>query len=151
MGSTSAKVQCLQDLIEALVLLDTALVHLLRTTGEFLVISGDDLRINIYSIRDIDLVEDDAIIIAESQLVQNLEVKDGVKVVYIPATEIAENLNNPKGMSVVVAGAVVAAADLFPYDVAVDALVKYFEDKHLPVEVNKTCFIEGYNYIKNYK
>ena len=99
----------------------------------------------------IDLVQEGATVIAESELVHEIELPAKVKLVHIPANEIAEKMGNPRGMSAVMAGAVVALADLFPYEDGVKAVSQYYEEKHIPVEINRDAFIEGYNYIKNKK
>ena len=70
----------------------------------------------------IDLVQEGATVIAESELVHEIELPANVKLVHIPANEIAEKMGNPRGMSAVMAGAVVALADLFPYEDGVKAV-----------------------------
>ena len=40
----------------------------------------------------------------------------------------------------------------FPYNnTSLDQIMKRLEEKHIPVEINRDAFIEGYNYIKNKK
>lgn len=96
----------------------------------------------------INLVSAGSIIVAESTLVHDIEAPEGVTIVNVPATEIADNMKNSRGMSAVMAGAIVAVSDLFPFEDAVNAVAEYYEEKHLPVDINKEAFIAGYNYIK---
>jgi len=93
-------------------------------------------------------IEEDGVLIVERDLVPNLPEGLSCTVLRIPATHIANELGNPKGMSLVVVGAIIATTDMFPLDVATNAVVSYFEQKHIPVEKNKAAFIAGYNYIK---
>lgn len=87
-------------------------------------------------------------ILVEESLMENIGDYPNRKVIGVPATEIAEKNDNAKGMSIVMVGASIAAADLFPIDVATAAVVSYFEHKGYPVEKNKAVFIDGYNYVK---
>ncbi len=96
----------------------------------------------------IDQVEEGGIVFAEEELAADIPEKKGVKVVKVPAGKLAEKAGNPRGMSVVMAGAVIAGTDLFPEDVAVKAVESYFEHKGIPVDANKAAFVEGYKFIK---
>lgn len=87
-------------------------------------------------------------IIVEEELVPEVPEYPGRKVLKIPAVKLAAEIGNPKGMSVAVAGAIVACADIFPYDTALEAVGAYFAGKHLPVEENKAAFTAGYRYVK---
>lgn len=76
-------------------------------------------------------------VLTESTLVKNVPETEGITFVSIPATDIALKLNNPKGMSVAIAGAVIAITEMFPFDTAVEAVSEYFEHKGLPADLNK--------------
>ena len=95
----------------------------------------------------IDMVQAGATIVAEEEMVHDLEVADGVKVIYIPANKIATEMKNPRGMSAVMAGAVVALTGVFPYEDGIAAVSEYYAHKGIPVEINRDAFIAGYNYI----
>lgn len=97
----------------------------------------------------IDQMEPGGIVFAEETLASDVPEKDGVKVIKVPAEQLAEKVDNPRGMSVVMAGAVIAGTDLFPKDVAVKAVEDYFEHKGIPVEKNMAAFVEGYKFIKH--
>lgn len=88
------------------------------------------------------------LIIVNSDMISEVPDYEGVQVVGVPATAIAEKIKDPKGMSVVMAGALAAQTGLFEYDAALATVCSYFEGKGLPVELNRQAFIEGYNYIK---
>lgn len=95
-----------------------------------------------------DKVVDGGYIIVEDSLVENIGEYPNRNLIRVPATAIAEKNDNPKGMSTVMVGAIIAAANLFPIDIATEAVVSYFEHKGYPVEKNKKVFEEGYNYVK---
>lgn len=88
-------------------------------------------------------------VIVEESLVPDFDAPEGVTVVKVPAVRIAEEAKNPKGMSIAMVGAVVATAELFPYDLTEEALVDYFDHKGIPVDKNKVVFEAGYNFAKN--
>lgn len=93
-------------------------------------------------------VVENGYIIIEEELVPDVPKYQNKKVVKIPAIKLVADIGNPKGMSVAVAGAIVACADLFPYDTALEAVGAYFESKHLPVDENKAAFAAGYRFVK---
>lgn len=97
------------------------------------------------------MLENGATIIAENELAHELEVPENINVTFIPANKIAQDMGNPRGMNAVMAGAVVAFTDMFPYEDGVKAVSSYYEHKRLPVEINRDAFIAGYNYIKEGK
>ena len=55
--------------------------------------------------------------------------RDDIKVVKIPATDIAMEVNNPKGANLVMLGALAANSDLFTVDYLEKAIVSFFEKK----------------------
>lgn len=94
-------------------------------------------------------VEKGGVIIVESDIVKDIPEYSGRTVIKVPATTLANEIENPKGMSVAMAGALIACSDLFPLETATEAVEKYFAEKKLPVEKNKATFIAGYQYVKN--
>ena len=95
------------------------------------------------------MVEKDATIIAETDLAHELSVPDGIGIHYVPANKIAEEMGNPRGMNAVMAGAVVAFTDMFPFEDGMRAVASYYEHKRLPVEINTEAFAAGYRYMKD--
>lgn len=110
-----------------------------------ILVALNEVSLQIYA----DRVVPGGYIIVEEEHVPNISGYDKCTILKVPAVRLSAELNNPKGMSVVVAGAIVACADLFPYDTALEAVEAYFRGKDLPVEVNKKAFIAGYHYVKN--
>lgn len=109
-----------------------------------ILVALNEVSLQIYA----DRVVPGGYIIVEEELVPDIpEYKDRT-VLKVPAVRLSTDLGNPKGMSVVVAGAIVACADLFPYDTALKAVGEYFKKKELPVKANQEAFIAGYNYVK---
>lgn len=98
----------------------------------------------------IDMLEEGGTVFAEEELVPDIAERPGIKVVKVPCVKIAEKQGNPRGLSCVMAGAVIAGMNLFPEEVAVKAVEEYFSHKGLPVEKNLACFVEGYQYISKH-
>ena len=96
----------------------------------------------------IDKVNAGGYVLVDGDLVKEIPERDDITVVKVPATKIADELKNPKGMSVAVVGAILAITEMFPFDAGVAAVEEYFEHKGLPVEVNKEVYIAGYNKTK---
>ena len=96
----------------------------------------------------IDMVEEGGMIIAEDKLAGEFHPCGGRKIIRIPAMEIANRYNNPKGMSVVMAGAAVASTGMLSLEAAKEAVIRYFQEKNLPVDMNMDVFLEGYRYVK---
>lgn len=84
---------------------------------------------------------------AESELVPDLPPLDGCKVYRVPCVKLAGDLGNPRGMSCVMCGAVIAGSGLFAENVAAEAVEEYFTHKELPVKANLDCFLAGYRFI----
>lgn len=97
----------------------------------------------------IHMMESGGTVFAESELVSELPEADTIKVIKIPCVQLAEKTENPKGMSCVMAGAVIAGTHLFSEEVAVQAIKEYFQHKNIPAEKNVACFIEGYRFVSN--
>ena len=71
--------------------------------------------------------------------------RDDIKVVKIPATDIAMEVNNPKGANLVMLGALAANSDLFMVDYLEKAIVSFFEKKGKGKfnEKNVACYRRG--------
>ena len=109
-----------------------------------ILVALNEVSLQIYA----DRVVPGGYIIVEEGLVLDIPEYPGRTVLKVPAVQLSTELGNPKGMSVVVAGAIVACSDLFPYDTALDAVGAYFKGKGLPVEANQKAFVAGYHFVK---
>lgn len=69
--------------------------------------------------------------------------RDDIKVIKVPATDIANDLENPKGMNIVMIGALAAATGLFDKEYLKGAVDKYFADKGRVNPKNALCFERG--------
>lgn len=71
--------------------------------------------------------------------------RDDIKVVKISATDIAMEVNNPKGANLVMLGALAANSDLFTVDYLEKAIVSFFEKKGKGKfnEKNVACYRRG--------
>ena len=93
------------------------------------------------------MLEHGGTVYAESELVTSLPQTDGCNVFRVPCIKLAGELGNPRGMSCVMCGAVIAGSGLFADDVVASAVEEYFTHKELPVKINLDCFLAGYRFI----
>ena len=82
-------------------------------------------------------VKPGGVLIINSSLTDAKSTRDDLTVAYVPATEIAEQVGNPKGASVVILGAYVA---LHPDIVKVETLVEAMREELGP---RKAKFLDG--------
>jgi len=94
-------------------------------------------------------VEDGGIIMIDSDLVESIPAKIKNNIIKVPATAIANNNNNNKGMSIAMVGAIMAVTELFTMEEGLNAVSAYFDSKHLSLEKNISVFKDGYCFIKN--
>jgi len=76
-------------------------------------------------------------LIINSSLTDQKSSRDDLRVAYVPATEIAEQVGNPKGANVVILGAYLA---MNPQIVAVDTVIEAMKEELGP---RKMKFLEG--------
>lgn len=71
--------------------------------------------------------------------------RDDIKVVKVAATDIAMEVNNPKGANLVMLGALAANSDLFTVEYLEQAIVSFFEKKGKGKfnEKNVACYRRG--------
>lgn len=91
-------------------------------------------------------LSDNGCIIINSSIVNDFPKIDGVKVVKIPANDIAVANNNPKGMSLGIIGAIIAYSDMVSMEDAVAGIESYFAKKGINNKSNTAVFIEGYKH-----
>ena len=73
------------------------------------------------------------------------EYRKDITVVKIPATDIAAEIQNPKGANLVMLGALAAHSDLFTVEYMEQAIVSFFEKKGKGKynEKNVACYRRG--------
>lgn len=69
--------------------------------------------------------------------------RDDIKVIKVPATDIANELNNPRGTNIVMLGAMACASDLYDEKTMRDAVDHYFGKKGKVNPKNAMCFDHG--------
>jgi 2-oxoglutarate ferredoxin oxidoreductase subunit gamma len=90
-------------------------------------------------------IADGGLLIVNSSVISDVDVKDGVKTVYIPANAIAEKNDNPKGMNLSIIGAVIKHSGITSRESAIKQIAEYFQKKGIVNEANTTVFTEGYD------
>ena len=94
----------------------------------------------------IDKFEDRLKLLVNSSIVpEDRKYREDIKVVKIPATDIAAEVKNPKGANLVMLGALAAHSDLFTIEYMETAIVSFFEKKGKGKfnEKNVACYRRG--------
>ncbi len=83
------------------------------------------------------------VIIANSTLVDIGSLRDDVRVMKIPATALASELQNPNGANIVMLGATIEATGLFLVEEFANGIDAYFAGKGKANPRNRACFLQG--------
>ena len=85
-----------------------------------------------------------AVLVANSSLLDETRIfRDDIKVVKVPATEIASGLGNPKGTNIVMLGALCKETGLFEKNFMKHSIDEYFAKKGKVNPKNALCFDAG--------
>ena len=98
-------------------------------------------------------VQPGGVLIINSSLTDAKSSRDDLQVAYVPATEIAEQVGNPKGANVVILGAYMA---LRPDVVKVDTIIEAMKEELGPkkakfLDGNVKALHAGMEYVKNHQ
>lgn len=69
------------------------------------------------------------LLVNSSIVPEDREYRDDIKVVKVPANDIAQEVKNPKGVNLVMLGALANNSDLFTVEYMESAIVSFFEKK----------------------
>lgn len=105
-----------------------------------ILVSMNDVAINKFE----PTMKPGATLITNSTLLSPKRVfRDDIKVVKVPATEIAAKLNNIKGTNIVMLGALCGATHIFEQEFMKHSIDEYFAKKGKINPQNAVCFEEG--------
>lgn len=76
------------------------------------------------------LVQPDGLLVVNSSLVDRPATRDDIRVIEVPANEIADDLGDERLINMVLLGAMLAATDLFPLDGIEKALQRHLPERH---------------------
>ncbi len=89
-------------------------------------------------------VKPNGILVVNSSLIkEGRTFRDDINVYAVPATDIANELGNPRGTNVTMLGAAVAASGLFDKEFFKEAIDEYFANKGKNNPKNAECFDAG--------
>jgi 2-oxoglutarate ferredoxin oxidoreductase subunit gamma len=87
-----------------------------------------------------------------SSLIERQEFRDDIRLVEIPASEIADELGNPRVANLVMAGAYCHFSKMLPQDAAVSMLPDLLPSKRKELnQINIEAFNRGYSFAKEKK
>lgn len=91
-----------------------------------------------------DRLKPGGVLLVNSSIVSaNRKYRDDIKVIKVPATEIAAECENAKGVNIVMLGALAAASDLYDIDETRFGMNHYFRKKGKNNPKNDLCFNKG--------
>ncbi|QJT09517.1 2-oxoacid:acceptor oxidoreductase family protein [Oceanidesulfovibrio marinus] len=90
-----------------------------------------------------DAIAPGGLLIANSSMVQGGAFRDDIRVIELPATEIAGELKNPRGANLVMLGAVIGATGMVDSNEFADGIDAYFYKKGRNNPLNRECFMRG--------
>lgn len=73
--------------------------------------------------------------------------RDDIRVVKVPANDIAAKSENPKGLNIIMLGALAEATNIFEKEYLKKSMNQYFADKGKKNPKNDICFEEGASYV----
>jgi 2-oxoglutarate ferredoxin oxidoreductase subunit gamma len=84
------------------------------------------------------------VLLVNSSLVSpDRKYRDDIKVIKVPATDIANELNNHRGTNIIMLGALAGASDLYDTAHVKAGMEHYFEKKGKNNPKNALCFDKG--------
>lgn len=92
-------------------------------------------------------VKPNGLIIVNSTMVPEREIRKDVNVVRIPATEIAKDLGNIRAANIVILGSLLSKLPVVPKELLLDVIRDYFSEKGSKIiELNQNALNAGYEY-----
>lgn len=88
-------------------------------------------------------VAPDGLLVVNSTLVNSPSLPEGGRVVGVPATTLAAQLNNARAANIVMLGATIAATGLFTVEAFADGIDQFFAAKGKNNPLNRQCFLAG--------
>lgn len=100
----------------------------------------------------VEMIEPGGVLIANSNLISLKSERTDIRVIEVPATDIAAELGNPKLMNMVLLGALLAANSPVSEEAVLEAFTKVFgENKAQFIPVNRQALERGKDYAKSTK
>lgn len=109
------------------------------------------IAMNLPSLRKFEnLVSEDGIIIYDTTLIDEKPERENLRIIGIPASEIATRLGNTKSSNMVLLGSYLAVSSLITRDIIIDKVFpKLFTgEKSKFIPINKKALEEGFNFTK---
>lgn len=88
-------------------------------------------------------------LIVNSSLVTDREFRDDINVYMVPANDIANEANNPRGMNIAMLGAFIKATGLLEKEVFAQGIEDFFSQKGIKNQANQLCYELGYQAVEN--
>lgn len=93
-------------------------------------------------------VKEKGVAIVNSSLVNNISVKESVRVVRIPASDIANEIGSNKIENMIMVGGFIAQNPIISIDEMLDALGTKFGDSQTKMDLNRRALEAGFAWVK---
>lgn len=89
------------------------------------------------------MLSEGGLLIVNTSIVENIDIRDDIRVFGVPASDIAREAENLKGANIAMMGAVAATGELLDESVMLEGMREFFRDKGRSNPKNDTCFTLG--------
>lgn len=83
--------------------------------------------------------------IVNSSLVKDRTYRDDIRVVEVPANDIAQSANNPRGLNIAILGAFIKVSGLMGKEEFAKGIDDFFSGKGITNKANQACYEMGYD------
>jgi 2-oxoglutarate ferredoxin oxidoreductase subunit gamma len=90
------------------------------------------------------MVRKDGLLLINSSLIDRTSERDDIKIVLVPANEIAQELKNPRGGNMVALGAYVGCSHSVPIEAVEEVVRETFASKPQVIDSNVAALHKGY-------
>ena len=97
----------------------------------------------------VDHIAEGGVLIVNTSMVAEREFRKDIRVVRVAATELSQQLKNPRGANIIMLGAAIEATGLFPAEEFADGIDTFFQRKGKNNPLNRECFMQGVQAARN--
>lgn len=82
---------------------------------------------------------------------ESMPTRDDIEIYGVDATEIANNMKNPRGANIAMLGAVINASGIFGKQEFLDGMNEFFDKKGKNTPLNGKCFVDAFESVRKLK
>ncbi len=93
------------------------------------------------------LLQSGGLLFVNSSLIETKIIRGDIDIIGIPASNIAEDLGNPKSTNMVMLGVFTKKSNLVTFPSVIAAMKDILKSKRRLIDINKNALTTGYNYL----